>query len=163
MYLSTLLFPLFSVTFCSHNQGYSSQHPFLKQPPPNFIYFGGGYFIQLWWANCCSSADINSTTVNVTSLLYAPDSSINCGDMFRPLISAIFKSFRYTQFDGASQQILRIFFLHKIVVYRVRKIPPLVPVLSQINPIQTFPVDFPEIHFNNILRLRGRFFCRIKT
>ena len=83
--------------------------------------------------------------------------------MFRPLISAIFKSFRYTHFDGASQQILRIFFLHKIVVYRVRKIPPLVPVLSQINPIQTFPVDFPEIHFNNILRLRGRFFCRIKT
>jgi hypothetical protein len=41
------------------------------------------------------------------------------------------------------------------VVYRVHKIPPFVPVLSQIKPIHTFPTYFPEIHINNILRLRG--------
>ena len=81
--------------------------------------------------------------------------------MFRPLMSAIFRSCRYNQFDGASQQILRIFFLHKIVVHRVHKIPPLVTVLSHINPNHAFPTYFPEIHINNILRLRGRFFHKV--
>ena len=53
------------------------------------------------------------------------------------------------------------FFLHKNVVYRVHKIPPLVPLLTQMNSIHAFPTYFPEIHFNNILRLHGRFFHQV--
>jgi hypothetical protein len=38
--------------------------------------------------------------------------------------------------------------------YRVRKIPSQVPILSQMNPVHTFPPYFPNIHSNISSRLR---------
>jgi hypothetical protein len=36
--------------------------------------------------------------------------------------------------------------------YRVRKSPPLVPILNQINPVYIYPSYFSNIHFNIILQ-----------
>jgi hypothetical protein len=42
------------------------------------------------------------------------------------------------------------------VHYLVQKTPPLVPILSQIDPVHTTPSYFPKIHFNIILSLTSR-------
>jgi hypothetical protein len=56
---------------------------------------------------------------------------------------------------SASQEILRLFYTPKIH-YRVRKGPPLVLILSQIHPIHTFSLYFPNSHLG--VRLTSRLF-----
>jgi len=54
---------------------------------------------------------------------------------------------------SASQEILRLFFSPKFH-FPVYKSPPLVPILSQMHLLHTFPPYFPKIHFNIIFHLR---------
>jgi len=54
------------------------------------------------------------------------------------------------QCPSASQEIPGLL-LHPKVHYRVHNNPPLVPILSQIHPVQIFPPYLPKIHSNVIL------------
>jgi hypothetical protein len=54
------------------------------------------------------------------------------------------------QCHSASQEIPHLLLYFKIY-YRVHNIPPLVSILSGINPAHNFPINFSKIHFNIIL------------
>jgi hypothetical protein len=54
---------------------------------------------------------------------------------------------------SANQEILHLLWCPKINL-RIHNSPPLVPNLSQMNPMQTFPPYFLKIHSNTILHLR---------
>jgi hypothetical protein len=51
---------------------------------------------------------------------------------------------------SSSQEIPRLLW-NPNVLYRFHNIPPLVPVLSQMNPLEIFPSCFPKIHSNIIV------------
>jgi hypothetical protein len=55
--------------------------------------------------------------------------------------------------DSASQKISCSLWDTKFH-YRVLKGPPLIPILSQMNPLHNFPPHFPKIHSNIISDLR---------
>jgi len=54
---------------------------------------------------------------------------------------------------SASQKVPRLVWNPK-VHFRAHSSPPLVPILNQINPVQTFPPYFPKINSNINLHLR---------
>jgi hypothetical protein len=64
---------------------------------------------------------------------------------------------RETKSHSATQEIPSLSCNLK-VHYRVRKSPPLVPILTQTNPVRTTPSHFSKTHFNIILHLRI-YFC----
>jgi len=64
---------------------------------------------------------------------------------------------------SASQEIPVIYGTRRLV--RVHTIPPLVPILSQMNPVPTFPLNFPKTHPNIIFPPTSRssqWFFRLK-
>jgi len=56
---------------------------------------------------------------------------------------------------SASREILRVLWNMR-VHYRVHKSPPLAPILTQTDPVHTFPNYFPKIHFNIMLQSTPR-------